>query len=257
MDGLDAGVFSGGGPFLICSSTPGRATCPTTPGTVRVAQDRASRSQCIWRDALGGGPTPKPSATAASVSDAPELGASVSARSCSTTRARARCRRNRCRVGRRLFCNVKSPTHRLSRSKRDRRRALAQRRRPLGQPAKIHIPRDYNAAYDLIERNLSAGRAGRSHRQTTPAGGGFRRTAERRRLVGAFRRWPEMEDRALALTDTIEPDRFLGAIKAGIIPVAVNTPLTPKDYEATPRQRRGARRSALRRSPRRCPGFRS
>src|SRR5207249_7888050 len=28
-------------------------------------------------------------------------------------------------------------------------------------PPKIHIPRDYNAAYDLIERNLSAGRAGK------------------------------------------------------------------------------------------------
>jgi len=28
-------------------------------------------------------------------------------------------------------------------------------------PPKIHIPRDYNAAYDLIERNLAAGRAGK------------------------------------------------------------------------------------------------
>src|SRR3989442_14258046 len=42
-----------------------------------------------------------------------------------------------------------------------------------------------------------------------------------------------MEHRVLlALTDTIDfPTAFLGAIKAGIIPVAVNTLLTPKDYE--------------------------
>src|SRR6185503_7056100 len=36
----------------------------------------------------------------------------------------------------------------------------------------------------------------------------------------------------LALTDTIDfPTAFLGAIKAGIVPVAANTLLTPKDYE--------------------------
>src|SRR3989442_13250726 len=42
-----------------------------------------------------------------------------------------------------------------------------------------------------------------------------------------------MEHRVLlALTDTIDfPTAFLGAIKAGIIPIAVNTLLTPKDYE--------------------------
>jgi len=43
----------------------------------------------------------------------------------------------------------------------------------------------------------------------------------------------EMEDRVLlALTDTIDfPTAFLGAIKAGFIPVAVNTLLTAGDYE--------------------------
>jgi len=42
-----------------------------------------------------------------------------------------------------------------------------------------------------------------------------------------------MEQRVvLALTDTIDfPTAFLGAIKAGIIPVAVNTLLTSRDYE--------------------------
>jgi benzoate-CoA ligase len=42
-----------------------------------------------------------------------------------------------------------------------------------------------------------------------------------------------MEHRILlALTDTIDfPTAFLGAIRAGIVPIAVNTLLTPKDYE--------------------------
>ena len=42
-----------------------------------------------------------------------------------------------------------------------------------------------------------------------------------------------MEDRILiAMHDSIDwPVAFLGAIKAGIVPVAVNTLLTPKDYE--------------------------
>src|SRR2546427_11792200 len=42
-----------------------------------------------------------------------------------------------------------------------------------------------------------------------------------------------MEHRVLlALTDTIDfPTAFLGAIKAGIVPIAVNTLLTAKDYE--------------------------
>src|SRR5258708_12253813 len=42
-----------------------------------------------------------------------------------------------------------------------------------------------------------------------------------------------MEHRVpLAHTDTIDfPTAFLGAIKAGIVPIAVNTLLPPKDYE--------------------------
>ena len=42
-----------------------------------------------------------------------------------------------------------------------------------------------------------------------------------------------MEDRILiAMHDSIDwPVAFLGAIKAGIVPIAVNTLLTPKDYE--------------------------
>jgi benzoate-CoA ligase len=102
-------------------------------------------------------------------------------------------------------------------------------------PPSVKIPRDYNAAYDLIERNLAAGRAARvafidDAGQTT-----FGQLAERVNRFGSGLRAMglEMEHRVLlALTDTIDfPTAFLGAIKAGIVPIAVNTLLTPKDYE--------------------------
>ena len=102
-------------------------------------------------------------------------------------------------------------------------------------PPSVKIPRDYNAAYDLIERNLAAGRAARvayidDAGQTT-----FAQLAERVNRFGSGLRAMglEMEHRILlALTDTIDfPTAFLGAIKAGIVPIAANTLLTPKDYE--------------------------
>ena len=102
-------------------------------------------------------------------------------------------------------------------------------------PPHVKVPRDYNAAYDLIERNLAAGRAARiayidDTGQTT-----FGQLAERVNRFGSGLRalGLEMEHRVLlALTDTVDfPTAFLGAIKAGIVPIAVNTLLTPKDYE--------------------------
>ncbi len=102
-------------------------------------------------------------------------------------------------------------------------------------PPKIHIPREYNAAYDLIERNLAAGRAGKVAFVDDAGETTFGELAERVNRFGSGLRAMglEMEQRVLlALTDTIDfPIAFLGAIKAGIIPVAVNTLLTAKDYE--------------------------
>ena len=102
-------------------------------------------------------------------------------------------------------------------------------------PPKIHIPRDYNAAYDLIERNLSAGRAGKVAFVDDTGRYTFGELAERVNRFGSGLRAMglAMEHRVLlALTDTIDfPTAFLGAIKAGIIPVAVNTLLTSRDYE--------------------------
>jgi benzoate-CoA ligase len=102
-------------------------------------------------------------------------------------------------------------------------------------PPSVRIPRDYNAAYDLIERNLAAGRAARIAYIDDAGQYTFGQLAERVNRFGSGLRalGLDMEHRVLlALTDTIDfPTAFLGAIKAGIVPVAVNTLLTPKDYE--------------------------
>ncbi|MEO8203436.1 MAG: benzoate-CoA ligase family protein [Betaproteobacteria bacterium] len=97
------------------------------------------------------------------------------------------------------------------------------------------IPREYNAAVDLVERNLKAGRAGKVAYIDDAGRYTFGELAERvNRAANALcalglRR----EERvALALLDTIDfPAAFLGAIKAGIVPVALNTLLTTPDYE--------------------------
>ena len=102
-------------------------------------------------------------------------------------------------------------------------------------PPNVKIPRDYNAAYDLIERNLAAGRAARIAYIDDAGQYTFAQLGERVNRFGSGLRAMglEMEHRILlALTDTIDfPAAFLGAIKAGIIPIAVNTLLTTKDYE--------------------------
>jgi benzoate-CoA ligase len=87
----------------------------------------------------------------------------------------------------------------------------------------------------LIERNISAGRAGKVAFVDDAGQCTFGELAERVNRFGSGLRAMglEMEHRMLlALTDTIDfPTAFLGAIKAGVIPVAVNTLLTPKEYE--------------------------
>ena len=102
-------------------------------------------------------------------------------------------------------------------------------------PPSVRIPRDYNAAHDLIERNLAAGRAARIAYIDDAGQYTFGQLAERVNRFGSGLRslGLDMEHRVLlALTDTIDfPTAFLGAIKAGIVPIAVNTLLTPKDYE--------------------------
>ena len=97
------------------------------------------------------------------------------------------------------------------------------------------IPRDYNAAEDLVGRHLKAGRAGKVAYIDDGGQITFGELAERVDRFGSvlLALGLRMEDRILiAMHDSIDwPVAFLGAIKAGIVPIAVNTLLTPKDYE--------------------------
>jgi len=99
----------------------------------------------------------------------------------------------------------------------------------------IDIPRDYNAAEDLVGRNLKAGRAGKTAFIDDASQCTYGELADRVNRFGnhLLSLGLRMEDRVLiAMHDSIDwPVAFLGAIKAGIVPVAVNTLLTPKDYE--------------------------
>jgi benzoate-CoA ligase family protein len=96
------------------------------------------------------------------------------------------------------------------------------------------MPREYNFAADILKRNLDAGRGGKlafiDHRQSWTYGD----LAERvERFVHVLRTLGlRREERVLVcLLDTIDwPTVFLGGIKAGVVPVPVNTLLTEDDY---------------------------
>jgi len=99
----------------------------------------------------------------------------------------------------------------------------------------IALPRDYNAAVDLVERHLKAGRGDKTAYIDDRGSLTFAELAERvDRAANAFRRLGiEQEQRVLlCLLDTVDfPVAFLGAIKAGIVPIPVNTLLTARDYD--------------------------
>jgi len=102
-------------------------------------------------------------------------------------------------------------------------------------PPNIEIPREYNAAHDLLERNMRIGRAEKIAFHDDAGSITYAALAERANRFGSglLALGLRMEDRVLlALHDTIDfPSAFLGAIKAGIVPIAVNTLLTAKDFE--------------------------
>jgi benzoate-CoA ligase len=99
----------------------------------------------------------------------------------------------------------------------------------------MDLPRDYNAASDLVGRNLAAGRGGKVAYIDDTGAVTYAELAERvDRAANALRALGvEPEQRiAIAMLDCADwVALFLGAIKAGIVPVAMNTLLTPADYE--------------------------
>jgi hypothetical protein len=96
------------------------------------------------------------------------------------------------------------------------------------------IPRAYNFADDILERNLKAGRANKPVYVDPRGAWTYGQLAERVGRFGCVLRslGIRREERVLlALLDTIDwPTAFLGAIKAGIVPIPINTLMTEDDY---------------------------
>jgi len=92
----------------------------------------------------------------------------------------------------------------------------------------------YNAAADLLERNLNAGRGEKTAFIDSNGSYSYADVAQRADRVANMlaSRGIEAEQRVvLCMSDTIDlVAAFLGAIKAGIVPVPVNTRLTENDY---------------------------
>jgi benzoate-CoA ligase family protein len=101
-------------------------------------------------------------------------------------------------------------------------------------PAADAIPRQYNFAADILQRNLAAGRAAKPAFIDPRGAWTYGDLADRVERFGQVLRKLDMrrEERILiCLLDCIDwPTAFLGAIKAGVIPVPVNTLLTADDY---------------------------
>jgi benzoate-CoA ligase family protein len=96
------------------------------------------------------------------------------------------------------------------------------------------IPRDYNFAADILKRNLDAGRAEKIAFIDQRGKYSYGDLAERVERFGHVLRTLRVrrEERMLmCLLDTIDwPTAFLGAIKAGVVAVPVNTLMTEDDY---------------------------
>jgi len=101
-------------------------------------------------------------------------------------------------------------------------------------PPRIRIPRQYNAAFDLLERNLRAGRANKlafvDDQSSLTYGELDEKSSAFANLLASL--GIHIEQRILlCMHDSVDfPVAFLGAIKAGIVPVPVNTLLTASDY---------------------------
>ncbi len=102
-------------------------------------------------------------------------------------------------------------------------------------PPRVEIPRDYNAAHDLLQRNAS--RPDKVAFIDAATGGQltYGQLAEQaHRFANALReRGIAPETRVMvAMLDTLEwPVVFLGSILAGVVPIAANTLLTTRDFD--------------------------
>src|SRR6202035_69448 len=96
------------------------------------------------------------------------------------------------------------------------------------------VPRDYNFASDILKRNLDAGRGEKVAYIDHRGSYSYAALPARVERFGHVLRALDVrrEERVLlCLLDAIDwPTAFLGAIKAGVIPIPVNTLMTEDDY---------------------------
>ncbi|UIF87329.1 benzoate-CoA ligase family protein [Cupriavidus sp. UYPR2.512] len=96
------------------------------------------------------------------------------------------------------------------------------------------LPTRYNAAEDLLSRNLEAGRGAKAaYIDDTTSLTYAELDARARRFAGALRDAGLRQEERLLLCalDTVDfPTVFLGCLLVGVVPVAVNTLLTADDY---------------------------
>ena len=101
-------------------------------------------------------------------------------------------------------------------------------------PPRVDVPREYNAAWDLIARNLGPGRGERIAYIDDHGRYSFADLDRASARVAALLKAAGLiaEQRVLlCMHDSFDwPATFLGAIRAGVVPVAVNTLLTAQDY---------------------------
>jgi len=115
---------------------------------------------------------------------------------------------------------------------------------PLTSPPHVDLPRDYNAAYDLLQRHVAEGRGDRVAVIDDDGSHTYRQVAERAlRAAGALAALGVMPEQrvALCMVDSVDfVATFLGAIALGAVPVPLNTLLTADDYAYLVRDMRAA-----------------
>jgi benzoate-CoA ligase len=104
----------------------------------------------------------------------------------------------------------------------------------VGRSAIAAIPRHYNFAGDVLARNLAAGRGNKPAYIDSRGTWSYGQLAERVARFGNLLRGLgiQREQRILiCMTDTIDwPTSFLGAVKAGVVAIPVNTLLGEAEY---------------------------
>jgi 4-hydroxybenzoate-CoA ligase len=99
----------------------------------------------------------------------------------------------------------------------------------------MEYPREYNAAVDLLDRNVEQGRGDKPafiDPERTLTYGALRDDCARMGGLLAEHRLGAESRVAMLVLDTVDfPVIFLGCIRAGVVPVALNTLLTTDQYE--------------------------